>query len=170
MMNERVESLARILEGEIGIQDAMLDRLRTQQEIVISCRFEDLEQNLEDLARIQREGRELGDRRIQTVRDLARSMMPFSDPITLGALVEGLDGPEAERIGVLREDLIARARLIRKTSRQNMLLIRQSLDLNRELMTALSGGRAQKPVEAATYGSGGQAEASTGRALVDTRI
>ena len=153
-MDELFEELAGIIENEISVQHKTLEKLEEQQQILVKYSMDHLEDNLKDLDALHPEVKAL---------DKARCAVK-------GRLADALKDAEApfkERLAALEERLIDAAKKVRTVSRQNMLLIRQAMDLNYELMRQIHGGEIER---VSTYGQAGELLSASSTKIVDANM
>jgi hypothetical protein len=166
-MKDVREDLARIIEAEIRVQQRILDRLKEQEDILVKCSFSDLEDNLKQLEGLRYEARELHRDRENLKADLARWLHLKGDQVPLKELAGAAGGPYAEGLSRLRERLIEAAKCVRAQSRLNMVLIRQSIKLNDELIAGVRGGFAD---QLSTYGKAGEIISEERSGIVDAQL
>lgn len=153
-MNELFEELAGIIETEISVQHKTLEKLVEQQQILVKYSMDHLEDNLKDLDALHPEIKALDQARCAVKEQLA------------DALKEA-DAPIKARFAELEESLIDVAKEVRARSRQNMLLIRQAMDLNYELMRQIHGGEIER---VSTYGQAGELLSASSTKIVDANM
>jgi hypothetical protein len=166
-MKDVREDLARTIKAEIRIQQRILDRLKEQEEILVKCSFSELEENLKHLDGLRFEARELHIDREALKGDLARWLHLKKDNVPLKELAGAAGGPYAEGLSCLRDKLVESAKAVRAQSRLNMVIIRQSIKLNNEL---IAGVRGEFVDHLSTYGKGGEIIPSESSGIVDAQI
>jgi hypothetical protein len=153
-MNDLFEELAGIIETEIAVQQKTLAKLNEQQQILVRYSMDSLEDNLKDLDALHPE-----------VKALDKARCVIKEQVA-GALKDA-DAPIKARLAGLEECLIKTAKSVRTVSRQNMMLIRQAMDLNYELMRQIHGGEIDR---VSTYGQAGELLSSSGTKIVDANL
>ena len=166
-MKDVRENLARTIEAEIRIQQRILDRLKEQEEILVKCAFAELEDNLKHLDGLRFEARELHTVRESLKGDLAHWLQLKKDNVPLMELAGAVGGPYAEGLSSLRDRLVEAAKAVRAQTRLNMVIIRQSMKLNNELIAGVRGGFVD---HLSTYGNCGEIIPSESSGIVDAQI
>ena len=165
-MEDVRKELAGIIEQEIEVHEGLLRALARQEEILVQGRHADLEENLRGLEELRWRARELRRDREVSKEKLARWMRVEQEKVTLRDLAEG-GGRDGEGLLRLRDRLVEAARRVRTATRKNMMLIRQALELNRELAACMQG---VAPPPVATYGQTGAVREDQRGGLVDAEV
>ncbi|MFH2000191.1 MAG: flagellar protein FlgN [Planctomycetota bacterium] len=169
-MKDLVHTLTQVMEAEIAVQERTLAKLEEQQKIIVEYTLDKLEENLRDLDKLRPEIRKLDKVRLDVKNRLADKMGLKGDvtlaDITKTIIDETRHDPQGKCLAELRERLIHTAREVRNKSKQNMLLIRQSIEVNNELLTQISGLELDR---VSTYNPGGRIITSQHSAIVDAK-
>ncbi len=166
-MKEVREKLPGTIKAEIKVQHRIIRLLKEQQEILVRCTYNALEENLKDLEELRYEARELNRDRENQKEALARWLELEKKEISLGELARFVGESQGESLLKLRERLVNAAKTVRIQTRRNMLLIRQSLEVNHALIAGAKGNAAD---HLATYGKRGERVPSDGSGIVDARV
>ncbi len=145
----------------VQVLDAQIDHLRQKADSLrkmVDCMRRNDAAGLEELLLQQAElgaedaclRRELDELRGSMGADLG---LPPGD-VTLGRLVEVLDGPESLELSDRRERLVTAVEQVRSASTALCRLVEQAMDFNERLLEALTGALGA----GATYSAGGVAD------------
>lgn len=170
-MRALLEELAATIREEIAVQEKTLAKLEEQQQCVVEHAMDRLEENLTELDGMLPSYQQLEEKRRGLGVDLARRLK-MDEKATLKAIIEGTPeaasrGPTRGELTKLRNRLVEIAEKVRTKSRQNMILLRQAIELNHDLLQQVFKGGGER---VSTYGQGGELVAAAGSGVVDTKI
>jgi flagellar biosynthesis/type III secretory pathway chaperone len=166
-MKAVVKELFEIIEAEIANQDETRIKLEEQQNLLVECTLDKLEDHLKKLDPLKRIAVELDQARISLKIKLAHDQGLQEEGITLAMIADSLDPSSRETLLSLRDRLMESVKGVRAQSRRNMVLIRQSMELNHEL---LAHARGEEQERSTTYDQTGDLESTSGKGMVDARV
>lgn len=171
-MKELFKELADIIEAEIAVQEKTIQSLNEQREIFVNCTLDQLEENLKSMDLQRLEAQALDKSRNALKERIALRLGIQGDQATLTHLSTVADGQLKEDLEQLKERLLETAKRLRKKSRQNMLLIKQSLELNFDLINQVQGkeSRERQSELASTYSSSGELVCSSSSQMLDKKL
>jgi hypothetical protein len=165
-MSDMLEELAGLMEAEIALQEQTLEKLMEQQDILVACELDRLESNLKALEELRTEVMRRERERTAEKKRIARLLKIEGDTPSLVKLLEEARGPLCDRLTQLSGRFMALLKAIRRQSRKNMVLIRQSLELNQALLTQITGKNKE---QALTYGQRGEFIPSSQSGVVNAK-
>ncbi|MHC4945810.1 MAG: flagellar protein FlgN [Planctomycetota bacterium] len=170
-MRAWLEELKEIITFEIGVQEQTLQKLESQQKFIVDHDLEDLDGNLKDLDTTLLNYRELENAR-QKVRTRLAEGLALKPEATLKEIIETARGRNEEgvlcaELKTLRGRLMEIATRVRAKTKQNMVLLRQSIELNHELLSKVLGNRVDR---LSTYGQAGELVSTTGKGVIDAEV
>ena len=170
-MKELLEELAETIKAEIEVQERTLNKLEEQQQYVVEHTLEKLEGNITELDSMIPDFRRLEKSRLELRKHLA-ARLGLDDSVTLKTIIEKAVEREAHEpldheLADLRNRLVELAGAVRAKSKQNMILLRQAIELNHDLRQKFLGVRGNR---VSTYGQDGELVASTGSGVFNTKV
>jgi hypothetical protein len=165
-MENILEELAEAMEADIAVQERILEKMKEQQDLLVECALDKLELNLKDLDDLRGEAAKKDRARTAQKQRLARLLKIEESTPTLARLLAEVEGPLYERLVGLSARFMDLLKTIRLQSRRNMVLIRQSMELNRTLMKQITGQQKERP---STYGQMGELIAANGPGVIDAK-
>ncbi|MBU0753874.1 MAG: flagellar protein FlgN [Planctomycetes bacterium] len=170
-MQALLEELAGTIIEEIAVQEKTLAKLEEQQRFVVEHAMEKLEKNLTELDAMLPSYQQLEEKRKSLGTQLARRL-GMEDQATLKSIIEAtLKQPERgsprSELADLRNRLVGIAEKVRAKSKQNMILLRQAIELNHDLLQRVFKGRGER---VSTYGQDGELVAAFGSGVVDRKV
>jgi len=171
-MKELFKELANIIEAEIAVQEKTLDSLEDQRRIFVDCTLNMLEGNLKELDVQRVEAQALDKARESLKERIATKLGIEEDKTTLTSLSRVADTESGKDLLVLKERLLETAKRLRRQSRKNMMLIKQSIDLNCDLMSEVQGKKSDRRSldTTPTYGKKGELVSNSCAGIVDTKL
>lgn len=150
-MASLVEELVSVLEAEEEKYQALIECGTKKREAVIAADVTALEQLTAREQLISDDLMSLGNRQIQTLKDIATVLGKSPEEMTVTRLIECLDTqPEARgRLTKARDRLLAAAKELKGINDENIVLIQQAIELNEFDLTLFKSLR-QAP-ETANY-------------------
>lgn len=161
------EELIGILRAEIDVQEKIMDTLSEQRTILVKSQMDKLETNLDKLEKARFEAEAMDKTRVSKKHGIASRLGIKEGAVTLSEIAEAAEGPQREELLELKDRLTSSAKKIKQFSRQNMLLIRQCIELNNELIQNLLG---KKITNLSTYEKSGELKKSADSKMVDTKV
>jgi len=163
-MNDHTQQLADLLQQEIKAYSRLLQIERAKEKAIIANKAERLLEVLREEEPVTELAGEL-ERQILQCRDslAAEAGRPG---ITLREVIASLPAPRAQCMESLRTQLFGLAEEIRKVNQTNYLLLKQSIELLDEVLSAILG---QSPAVKTYEGSGRMECADAGREMVSMK-
>ena len=158
MNDPLVCGLIEVINEEVRAFHRLLNSLQEEQRVIVEDDLQGIEQAVADQRELAIHAHQLEVRRIQLVAELAGRLDLELENVSLGRLVEVLEGPHGEELVQMREQLIGLNRQVRVTSDNNAFLIRQSLRYTERCLDILIGQQTERGV----YGQFGKAKRGTG--------
>jgi hypothetical protein len=170
-MRACLEELKNIIATEIEVQEGTLAKLEDQQRFIIDHALDELDENLRELDHMLLDYRELETARHEVRLRLAADL-GLEPSATLGEIIERArsineEGVLCADLEHLRERLMDIAARVRSRTKQNMVLLRQSIELNHELLSKVFGNQVDRM---STYGQAGELVSTAGKGVVDAEI
>jgi flagellar biosynthesis/type III secretory pathway chaperone len=156
------EELLPILDEQLDLLGRRLAVLQGIEDCIGRADLAALEALMRTEAELENDGAAL-DGRLEELRlALARCSSLPARQITLERVVKALDGPLAIALGDRRERLLVLARCVREQSERTAALVRHALELNQQMLDALTGTAG----EGTLYSADGGLRAQSGRNAV----
>jgi len=165
-MSDIMQELTLIIEAEVELHEKTIEKLQEQLEILVECALENLEVNLKKLDSLRAESKKLCEERVKAKKRLMRKTGLKNSQVTLAKLAAAEGGPYVKRLLTAKDRLVETAKKIRSQSRRNMILIRQSLELNSELLVQISRNHGK---EVSTYDHSGEIIQTPNKGMVDAK-
>jgi flagellar biosynthesis/type III secretory pathway chaperone len=166
-MKDVVLRLFDVIEAEIAVEEETHRRLGEQEALLATCTLDKLEAHLNQLDHLKRSVVDLDRTRVALMTDLAGRLGVNDGELTLAKIAGALDEPEQRTLLERRDRLMGAVRQVRAQSRRNMILIRQSMELNLDLLSLARGEGAQRTT---TYSPSGNLVSSSGKSTVDAKV
>jgi hypothetical protein len=133
------EELLPILDAQIETLQAKLELMEKMAECVRQGDMEGLGGLVEDEATLARRESQLEQQTQQMRARLARLTHSNAEQLTLGRLVEMVEGPLAIQLSDRRERLVLLVERLREKATLTAMMVAQVLELNQRMLGALSG-------------------------------
>ena len=157
-----IGELIEVINEEIRAFHKLLASLREEQKVIVEDDLEGIEQIVAEQRQLAICAHQLETRRIQLVEALVARLDLEPDNVSLGRLVEAVEGPHGEELAHMREQLLQLNARIRITSENNAFLIRQSLRYTERCLDIITG----QEVERGVYGQFGKNRRGSGERSV----
>ena len=156
-MHKHIEYLIVLLEKETATFRLLLASLEAERQALVENDTQALEETVETQKALTQRSVNQEHDRINIVRQIAVMIGEDLATLNLVRLIELLDAPFAERLRDQREVLLSLQEDLRKTNRQNSLLLKQSMKYVDKTLQVLAGASAVGNL----YERSGRAETST---------
>lgn len=153
MNDELINDLTQVINEEVRTFHSLLDILHSEQRAIVEDDIEVIERCVEAQREVAVAAHELEGRRVRVVESIAQQFDMGAGDVSLGRLVEALEGPRAEELGQMREKLLELNGKIRTVSANNAFLIRQSLRYTERCLDIITG---QSAAQRGVYGQFGK--------------
>ena len=153
MNEELINDLAHIINEEVRTFHGLLDVLRSEQRAIVEDDIESIERCVEAQREVASVAHELESKRVRVVERIAQQFDMDDGNVSLGRLVQALEGPRAEELAQMREKLLKLNEKIRAVSANNAFLIRQSLRYTERCLDIITG---QSAAQRGVYGQFGK--------------
>jgi flagellar biosynthesis/type III secretory pathway chaperone len=153
MNEELISDLAHVINEEVRTFHSLLDVLRSEQRAIVEDDIEAIERCVIAQREVAVTAHELEGKRVRVVERIAEQSNMGTGNVSLGRLVEALEGPRAEELAQMREKLLELNGKIRSVSANNAFLIRQSLRYTERCLDIITG---QSAAQRGVYGQFGK--------------
>ena len=153
MNDELINDLAQIINEEVRTFHSLLDVLRSEQRAIVEDDIETIERCVEAQREVACVAHELESKRVRVVERVAEQSDVGDGNVSLGRLVQALEGPKAEELAQMRQKLLQLNEKIRSVSANNAFLIRQSLRYTERCLDIITG---QSAAQRGVYGQFGK--------------
>ena len=106
MNEELINDLAHIINEEVRTFNGLLDVLRSEQRAIVEDDIESIERCVEAQREVASVAHELESKRVRVVERIAQQFDMDDGNVSLGRLVQALEGPRAEDLAQMREKLL----------------------------------------------------------------
>ena len=162
MNDALITELVEVINEEVRAFHKLLTSLREEQQVIVEDDLEGIEQLVVEQQQLAVYAHQLEARRIQLVDELAIRLDLEPDNVSLGRLVEVLEGPHGEELARMREQLLELNARLRPTSEHHAFLIRQSLRYTERCLDIITGQEVKRGV----YGQFGKNRRGSGERSV----
>ena len=155
--------LVEIVQKEVDTFQALLDLMVNEQKALVTQDITEIEKVVAGQRELAVNAAAFERARIQLVTELSQDLGVTASDLTLKRLIDRIQGPHSQRLGEMRETLIAMHEKIQTANRQNALLIKQSMkyiDKSRQILT----GDGPDP---GVYAESGKVTKTNGRAVLN---
>ena len=162
-MDSTMLQLVEIVQKEVDTFQALLDSIENEQKALVTQDLTEIEKVVaaqQELAVIAAASERA---RAQLVTELSRDLGVTASDLTLKRLIDRIQGPHSQRLGEMRERVIAMHEKIQTANRQNALLIKQSMkyvDKSRQILTG-------DGPDTGVYAESGKVAKTEGRAVLN---
>lgn len=139
-MNDYYTYLIELLDKEMGTFRLMLSALEAEQTALIANDVNGLDEAVETQKALVQRAATQEQARVKIIRQMAPMLQEDPNTLTLRRLIDLADASFSERMAVQREALIALQEQLRKTNRQNAVLLKQSMKYVDKSLLILTGG------------------------------
>lgn len=153
MNEELINDLAHVINEEVRTFHSLLDVLRSEQRAIVEDDIEEIERCVEAQREVAVVAHELEGKRMRVVERIAEQFNMGDGNVSLGRLVQALEGPRAAELAQMREKLLELNGKIRAVSANNAFLIRQSLRYTERCLDIITG---QSAAQRGVYGQFGK--------------
>jgi len=153
MNEELISDLAHVINEEVRTFHSLLDVLRSEQRAIVEDDIEAIERCVIAQREVAVAAHELEGKRVRVVERIAEQSNMGTGNVSLGRLVEALEGPRAEELAQMREKLLELNGKIRSVCANNAFLIRQSLRYTERCLDIITG---QSAAQRGVYGQFGK--------------
>ena len=153
MNEELINDLAHVINEEVRTFHSLLDVLRSEQRAIVEDDIEEIERCVEAQREVAVVAHELEGKRMRVVERIAEQSDMGDGNVSLGRLVQALEGPRAAELAQMREKLLELNGKIRAVSANNAFLIRQSLRYTERCLDIITG---QSAAQRGVYGQFGK--------------
>ena len=153
MNEELINDLAHVINEEVRTFHSLLDVLRSEQRAIVEDDIEEIERCVEAQREVAVVANELEGKRMRVVERIAEQSDMGDGNVSLGRLVQALEGPRAAELAQMREKLLELNGKIRAVSANNAFLIRQSLRYTERCLDIITG---QSAAQRGVYGQFGK--------------
>ena len=153
MNEELINDLAHVINEEVRTFHSLLDVLRSEQRAIVEDDIEEIERCVEAQREVAVIAHELEGKRMRVVERIAEQSDMGDGNVSLGRLVQALEGPRAAELAQMREKLLELNGKIRAVSANNAFLIRQSLRYTERCLDIITG---QSAAQRGVYGQFGK--------------
>ena len=142
-MNEPIQSLRRemeevsvdstmlqlveLVQKEVETFQALLDSMQIEQRALVTQDVPEIEKAIALQRDLAINAGALERARTKLVGEISRELGETASDLTLKRLIGRIDGPHSQRLGEMRETLLAMHEKIQTANKQNSLLIKQSM-------------------------------------------
>ena len=134
------QDLIAILEEEVGAFQKMLDFLTQEQRALVQDDIETIKSAIKGKEQMAGEIRLIETRRLHVVRSIGQSFGLGEDQLNLSRIAEFYKGEDGERMRGTRDALLNLHAEIRRTNRNNALLVRHALRYVDRTLQLFKGG------------------------------
>lgn len=138
---KQVEQLLPLLDRQMALLQEKRSLLRQMGECVGAGELEELRELVDKQAILQSEESEIERRTCRLRAELARLTDEDAEAVTLGRLVETLDGQAAIALSDRRERLTVLVEQLRQEALRTAMRVRQAMELNEQILCILGGGQ-----------------------------
>ena len=153
MNEELINDLAHVINEEVRTFHSLLDVLHSEQRAIVEDDIEEIERCVEAQREVAVVAHELEGKRVRVVERIAEQSDMGDGNVSLGRLVQALEGPRAAELAQMREKLLELNGKIRAVSANNAFLIRQSLRYTERCLDIITG---QSAAQRGVYGQFGK--------------
>ena len=153
MNEELINDLAHVINEEVRTFHNLLDVLRSEQGAIVEDDIEEIERCVEAQREVAAVAHELEGKRMRVVERISEQSDMGDGNVSLGRLVQALEGPRAAELAQMREKLLELNGKIRAVSANNAFLIRQSLRYTERCLDIITG---QSAAQRGVYGQFGK--------------
>ena len=148
-----INDLAQVINEEVRTFHSLLDVLRSEQRAIVEDDIEAIKRCVEAQREVACVAHELENKRVRVVELIAEQSDVGDGNVSLGRLVQALEGPKAEELAQMRQKLLQLNEKIRSVSANNAFLIRQSLRYTERCLDIITG---QSSAQRGVYGQFGK--------------
>jgi len=138
---KQAEQLLPLLDRQIALLQEKRILLRRMGECVGAGELEKLRELVDQEAVLQSEESELEPRTCRLRAELARLTGEDAESVTLGRLVELMEGPTAIALSDRRERLLVLVEQLRQEAARTAMRVRRAMELNEQILCILAGGQ-----------------------------
>ena len=153
MNEELINDLAHVINEEVRTFHSLLDVLHSEQRAIVEDDIEEIERCVEAQREVAVVAHELEGKRMRVVERISEQSDMGDGNVSLGRLVQALEGPRAAELAQMREKLLELNGKIRAVSANNAFLIRQSLRYTERCLDIITG---QSAAQRGVYGQFGK--------------
>ncbi len=139
-MEAMIVELIEVIQKEVCAFQRLVELLEVEQQALVRHEVAAIETVLAEKHETVVEAAVLEEERIRIVERLSDALQEDPASLTLKRLIERVGGPQSERLGEMRETLIALQEKIQMVNRHNTLLIKQSMKYVDKSLRILTGG------------------------------
>ena len=133
--------LVEIVQKEVDTFQTLLDTMENEQKALVTQDVTELEKAVAAQRELAVNAAALERARTRLVTELSEELGVTASDMTLKRLIDRIQGPHSQRLGEMRETLIAMHEKIQTANRQNSLLIKQSMKyLDKSLRILIGDG------------------------------
>ena len=162
MNDALIIELVAVINEEVRAFQKLLNSLTDEQQVIVEDDLVGIEWIVAEQQQLALHAHQLETRRIQLVRELAVRLDLEPENLSLGRLVEVLEGPHGEELARMREHMLELNVRIRTISENNAFLIRHSLRYTERCLDILTGQAGTRGV----YGQFGKKRRGSGERSV----
>ncbi len=137
---KEVEELLPLLDEQVELLRHKLSLMRQMSECVRLGDLRELGELVRTEASLQAAESDLEQRTLRMREKLTLMAGDHEGPVTLGKLVEMINGPLSVALSDRRERLLLLVQQVRQEAAATSMLVRQALELDEQILTALAGG------------------------------
>lgn len=131
--------LVEIVQKEVDTFQTLLDTMENEQKALVTQDVTELETAVAAQSELAVNAGALERARTRLVTELSQELGVTATDMTLKRLIDRIQGPHSQRLGEMRETLIAMHEKILAANRQNSLLIKQSMKYVDKSLRILTG-------------------------------
>ncbi len=138
---KQAEQLLPLLDRQVELLREKLTLLRRIGECIGTGELDELAELVQQETLLQSEESELERRTCRLRAEMARLTGENAESVTLGRLVEVLEGPIAMALSDRRERLLLLVEQLQREATLTALRVRQAMELNEQILCILGGGQ-----------------------------